>query len=504
MTTLLRIGVLLSIACVSPCVIADEKSSQELRKLIDSVEPSVVAIVVSHNQYPDLTPQERSTPGFLGDYHVQSQRQDPVVPAGRDKLDLSHALSAAENTFGSGIVLDESGRVLTNYHLIQDAHKIFLRYSDGRGSYANIRAADARSDLAVLTPIGDFKDSKPIRDTKRVRFATVKTWDDLRSGGKANVFRGQSVVSLAHPLAAGFSDGKASASTGIISNVRRRATTSREEARTGPLYNYGNLLQTDARLAVGVSGGGLFNLDGELIGLLSATASLTGSETGGGYALPMDPIYRRIIDTLHEGREVEYGFLGVSPTEPMAPEGLRLNTVNPNTPAFSVNLKAGDIIQAIDGRRVLERDDLFLLVGGSLAGTKVKLTVQRVDQVFTVEPTLAKFATTQPSIVTVRPESVHGLRVDYSSLIAQQPVFFGDQMRIASGVLIRDLEPKSAAESKLKSINESKRLMITHVNSNPVTTPAEFYAEARKHATVKLTLAVATDPNVPSRMVTLP
>ena len=265
--------------------------------------PGIVAIVVSSNPaYDAFKPAEKSQPGVLGGYLTRLRPTDPAMPTERDRLDLSDSRNAADNNFGSGIVIDRDGRVLTNYHLIENAKKIYVRFADGKGSYADIHAADARSDLAVL------RMQNPM-EKKPIRFASVRL-DDSPSGEKANVFRGQFVLALAHPFAAGFNDGKASASWGMISNVRRRSSPLLgEQSRDGFLYQYSNLLQTDARLNLGASGGALLNLDGEVIGLLSATAAVAGSETSGGYAVPMDPIYRRIVEVLKEGREVEYGFL---------------------------------------------------------------------------------------------------------------------------------------------------------------------------------------------------
>ena len=307
---------------------------KKIRDTITAAEPSVAAIVVSTNPaYPPLSAAEKAVPGTLGSYRSPVLRSDGVVPPQRDKLELSDSRNAADNTFGSGLVLTKDGRVLTNYHVIENARKIYVRFSDGKGSYANIHAADARSDLAVLRLI-----SPPLEERTPVKFADVRCSDDERGGGKANVYQGQFVIALAHPFAAGSNDGKASASWGILSKIRLRVPTAgNEENRQGVLHQYSNLLQTDARLNLGASGGHLLNLDGEAIGLLTATAAVAGSETSGGYALPMDTIYRRIIDVLLEGREVEYGFLGVAPdvmNKHSDEGGLIIGNVTVNSPAW--------------------------------------------------------------------------------------------------------------------------------------------------------------------------
>ena len=127
---------------------------RHMRQIIDTAEPSVVAVVVSSNpRYPALAASERMT-GRLGGYAVAPeggmfrgfQRMGNFDP----KLDLSNWQNVADNQFGSGVVLDAAGLILTNYHLIEGAKKIYVRTASGKGCYADIHAADSRSDLAVL------------------------------------------------------------------------------------------------------------------------------------------------------------------------------------------------------------------------------------------------------------------------------------------------------------------------------------------------------------------
>src|SRR5262249_42894439 len=153
-----------------------------------------------------------------------------------------------------------------------------------------------RSDLAVLKLQERLPDLKPIK---------------LGDGGAAR--KGQFILSLANPFAAGFRDGSPSASWGILSNVRRRMPGGLTEVERNrlQLQQFGNLFQLDARLNLGCSGGAVLNLDGELIGLSTAQAALSGVETPGGFALPLDAGVRRILEVLKRGEEVEYGFLGV-------------------------------------------------------------------------------------------------------------------------------------------------------------------------------------------------
>src|SRR5579883_1358875 len=453
-----------------PSPLAQAAAIQDvMRKVIDAAEPSVVALVISHNQgYPEVSSAERAR-GTLGGYTSERLRL-LGRSVERDRLDLSDPRNIPDNQYGSGVVLDETGLILTNYHLIENATKIYVRGPGGGGSYADVHAADYRSDLAVLKLLS------PVRGLSAAKLSEVRVVDESR-GRKATVSRGMWVITLAHPFAAGFADGTPSASWGILSSVRRRIPgygTEDQRSSVAHLYQYGSLLQTDARLNLGCSGGALLNLEGEVIGLTSSVAAVSGSESGGGYAIPMTTNYRRIIETLKAGREVEYGFLGVVPggmTQAPAP-GLVITSVSYNTPAGLAGLQPNDVIQEIDGVPVRDPEDLFLNIGSALAGTQIQLKVSQPrrggfgGQPRTVTVTLAKFLHPYPYIASVRSPAVHGLRVDYSSILAQQ-LINGNGFRMhqngltSQGVVVRELEPKSPAEAAFKALggNDPTRWM---------------------------------------------
>ncbi len=183
----------------------------------------------------------------------------------------------------------------------------------------------------------------------------------------------------------------------------------------------------------------------------------------------------------------------------------------PGTPADKAGLvpldvtgQPVDLITEIDGHPVREQDDLFLHIGAALAGTKIKLTVTRNGRSRPVEVVLAKQEHGMPWIASNRPAAVHGLRVEYSSVLSIQGN--AAPRRVPAGVLVRELEPGSAAEAKFKALEGTPTgWLITHVNDQPVTTPAEFYRAAAGKPTVVLKL-YSTDPNVTraERTITLP
>jgi serine protease Do len=353
---------------------------------------------------------------------------------------------------------------------------------------------------------------------KPVRFAEAR-FVDGPGDAKATVRKGDFVVVVAHAQAAGFPDGSPSASFGIVGNVGRRTlsqSVSDADRIMQPLYKLGSLLHTDARLTVGVSGGAVLNLNGEVIGVTSSVAAVAGSEAAGGYAIPMDANYRRIVESLKGGKEVEYGFLGVS-TDPVASGiggGAVLSQVTPGTPADKAGLRGGELgrmnadrIIAVDGHPVQDMDDLFLNIGAALAGSDVVVTVNRNGRTQDLTVRLAKFRNPQPWIASVRPAAVFGLHVDYTSVLLQDLIQAQDRMAgnaaLPRGVVIRDVKPNSPAERELKRGGEDlSKWVITSVNDRAISIPSEFYAAARGKAVVRLKMIHTADPSR-TREVTL-
>jgi S1-C subfamily serine protease len=439
---------------------------ERIQQVIERAEPSIACILVSRSDaYREFGSGPSGVPGQLGGFDSQRWLIDPSLDNGRQRqkilnLDLSHPETIPES-YGSGVVMDESGLVLTTAHVVTRATKIYVRLPGQQGSWADIHALDPRSDLAVLRLLRRPPDLKaiPIGDGTHLR-------------------KGAFVVSLANPFAAGFRDGSPSASLGIVSNLRRRAPglTSDIERSRGNIHHLGSLIQTDARLQLGCSGGALLNLQGEMVGLTTAIAAISGGETPGGFAVAIDTGIRRIIDVLKHGDEVEYGFLGVRlhpDREGGGPgRGVSLAEVPVGGPAWRAGLRATDVIVAVNDRPVRENDDLFLLVSTQLAGNEVRIEVIRPGQGRQVFPVrLAKFPVPGTPIASHRERPRLGLRVDYTSVIGLQ------SRSIPEGVVIRDVEPQSPADQA----HLRPDTVIRRVNGRAVQSPAEFY-QAVDHA----------------------
>lgn len=506
--------VALALPLVAPAAEPNLKAVEEqIQKVAEGVGPSVVSIVVSHSK--SYTPLRNPRPGQLGVVDPNDLAMPEMFPRGFRRmqqvvipspLDLTVPENAADHLFGSGVVLDaDAGLVLTPYHLIEGARKVYVRGSNGKGSYADIHAADAKCDLAVLKLI------TPLAGMKAVKLAELRLTSGP-DGEKPTIKKGAMVVALGHPTAAAAGEGSASLSLGTLSNINLRSAQSTgqsgvtEMLRQRPLHQQGGLIQIDARAAFGSTGAAVFDTDGALIGVGSSVAAVSGSEASGGYATPMDANYRRVVAVLKEGKEVEYGFLGVSPFD-TGGHGVSVNNVTPGCPAALAGIQNGDVLLAIDGNRLTGPDDLLLHAGGALAGTEVTVEFDRNGRKQKAKLTLAKNVNQLPFIATVFPPAPFGVKIDYFSMrAAGGGLPERNPPTPPPGVLIREVEPGSAGERALKALPSQPikgSWLVTHVDGKPVSTPKEFFALAAGKKSLKLHLA---DPDQPSTkdVITLP
>ena len=304
------------------------------------------------------------------------------------------------------MVVDRRGLILTAYHVLGEDSEYFVTTTERKVYRAWVKGADPRSDLAVLAV--DATDLAPIT-----------------LGDGAALRKGQIVLALGNPYAIA-RDGQPSAGWGIVANLSRKSPPTAEESDPSgrrTLHDFGTLIQTDAKLNIGASGGPLVNLKGEMVGLCVALAAAAGYETAAGYAIPVDPTFRRVLDTLKEGREVEYGFLGVRPVNLQPQEvlagwhGIRVDRVEPGTPAARYGFKPDDIITAVGDRPLTDADSLVLEVGRLPVEAVARLSVVRDGRRRNIDVTLSKYQVRGKKIVTTKPEAWRGMRVDYASAL---------------------------------------------------------------------------------------
>ena len=390
---------------------------------------------------------------------IRGRVPEPAVPPGAVILGNIDPLGQDFLSFdyGSGVVIGDRGEILTAYHVVAGASRLIVRAWRRQVFEAEIIAADPRSDLAVIAPRAAANPAEP--DLAPVAL-----------GDATNLRAGAFLVALGNPFNAA-RDGKASASWGILSNTARRLELPLTGTLAPParrLYHHPTLLQLDAKLNLGMSGGAVINLRGELVGLTTASADAEGFDARAGYAIPIDVLGRHIIDALRQGKEVEYGFLGISIDGAVSN---RVQIVQPGTPAAEQGLLAGDLIVRVGTTPIADDESLTLVLSACPPGRPIPLGIQRDGQVLKKTVTLAKYPVEGPIIATNRPAPWRGLRVDYTSLLVGSPV---DEATLAAlargGVGVIEVLPGSPGDQA----GLRRGHIITAVADRPVRTPEEF------------------------------
>jgi serine protease Do len=285
-------------------------------------------------------------------------RSDDLNP---DKL--AGMLETVDRTVGTGFVVDSDGYILTNDHVVANAEQLWVTTDSHQVYPAIVVGTDPRADLAVL--------KIPATNLPVVRFAQNLTR------------RGQWTLAIGNPygLAAG---GEMSVSVGVVSALNR--SLPRLSGKEDRLYS--GLIQTTAQINPGNSGGPLFNLNGDVVGINTAVILPQKQTNGIGFAIPMDARVTRIVENLKQGHEVVYGYLGVRVTSATQRErrdagldenasGVRIESMEPNSPASQAKLKVGDILTQIDGATVRDSDDFVRLVGMCPVASPVKAVIYR-------------------------------------------------------------------------------------------------------------------------------
>jgi S1-C subfamily serine protease len=433
---------------------------------IARAEPAVVAI----NRFKGENGQE--TLAVRG-----RQRPQPVVdfrvPRSRFFRDFDTA-DAISFDFGSGVVIGKEGQILTAYHVVRGAARLVVRAAERQQFDAEIIAADPRSDLAVIAPV-----AIPGTPPPHLKPIPLGDAEQLR--------KGSFLIALGNPFNAA-QDGKPSASWGILSNVARRVLPEPEDPPSPPkpprFPTYPTLLQLDSKLNLGMSGGAVVNMKGELVGLTTMASSPAGFDAMAGYAMPMDRLGRRAVETLREGKEIEYGLLGIRSRT--IPASNRVVEITANSPADQGQLLAGDEIIAVNDTAVVDWDTLILAINSHGPGDEVRLRIRRNGQEITKTVVLAKYPVDPEMIATNRPPAWRGLRVDYLSTINANSGVLPITEERAGGVVVSEVQDDSpAARAGLKKFQ-----IIRQVGKTAVSSPTAF---ARAVADQQGPVALGTD-----------
>jgi serine protease Do len=387
------------------------------------------------------------------------------------------------NSLGSGFVIDPSGIVVTNNHVIGDANDISVIFPDGTRLKAEIIGKDSKVDLAVLK----VKSDKPL---KSVKFGES---DRLRPGDW--------VMAIGNPFGLG-----GSVTAGIVSARGRNI-------ESGPYDNY---IQTDTAINKGNSGGPLFNMDGEVIGINTAILSPTGGSVGIGFAVPASTAMP-VIEQLREFGETRRGWLGVriQNVDDATAEALNLGSargaliagVDEKGPAKPAGLDVGDVIVKFDGKDVKESRDLPRIVASSPVGKAVDVVIVRKSQQLTKQVTLGRLEDGEKQQATLQAPSTETPTVTRQALGLNLSGINDELRRRFSlkddlkGVVITRVDPNSAAADKRIQAGE----VVVEVSQEPVSSPADVTKriEALKAQGRKSALLLVANPQGEVRFVAL-
>lgn len=387
---------------------------------------------------------------------ADAQAQLPNLPPGsplqdlfKDFLEQNKNAPRHITSLGSGFVIDPSGIVVTNNHVIEDADQITVTLNDGTSLPAKLIGRDEKTDLALL----------------KVKPKTPLPFAKFGDSDRARV--GDWVIAIGNPFGLG-----STVTAGIVSARNR-------DINAGP---YDDFIQTDAPINRGNSGGPLFDMDGAVVGVNSAIFSPSGGSVGIGFSIPSN-MARDVIGQLRKFGETRRGWIGVRIQEvtPDIAEGLGLPTasgalvaeVTPRGPAAKAGLKNGDLITGFDGKSVPDSRTLPRVVADTPVGKTVNMDILRAHKKQTLKIVLARLdesdatAAKKPSPPQQKPKPGHsklGLSLSVLDAEARAKYHLGAGVK---GVVVTDVNPDSPAGAK----NFIPGDVIVEVQNQPVSTP---------------------------------
>jgi serine protease Do len=469
---------------ILPAPPAAARGPENIADVAEQVISAVVNVSTSQKvdghigNLPDLppgSPMEKFFDDFFKHHHGQNNDDSDNEP---------HRVSS----LGSGFIIDPSGVVVTNNHVIADADEINVILNDGTKLKADLIGKDVKSDLAVLRVHTD----KPLRS---VKFGDS---DKLRLG--------EWVIAIGNPFSLG-----GSVTAGIVSARNR-------DINSGPYDNY---IQTDAAINRGNSGGPLFNLNGEVIGINTAIISPSGGSIGIGFAIPSDSAMP-VIDQLQKYGEARRGWLGVriqQVTDNLAesldlgtPRGALVAGLDDKGPAKPAGMQPGDVVVKFDGHDVKEMRDLPRIVADTPVGKEVdvivirkgkeqnlKVTIGRLKE----EKKVAEVETKKDAVPPQKSVVQKTLGLELSSLTEDVRKKFRIRDDV-KGVVVTGVDPGAASDSADKHLTAGD--VIVEVQYQGVGTPADLQkrVDDLKSQGKKVAVLLVANADGETRFVALP
>ena len=350
------------------------------------------------------------------------------------------------SALGSGFIIDNNGTVVTNNHVIKDADDILVRVNGDKEYKAKIIGTDPLSDIAVL------------------KIESKDTFKPVKFGNSDLARIGDWVIAIGNPFGLG-----GTVTSGIISARNRSIGLSR----------YEDFIQTDASINQGNSGGPLFNMDGDVVGVNTAILSQGGS-IGIGFAIPSNNA-KQVVDQLIKYGETKRGWLGVriqNVTEEIAeaenlknPQGALVSSVSPGSPSDKGGIKAGDIILEFDGTVINQMKELPIIVAQTEVGKTVTVKIWRDKKELFKKIKLGRLETSsdfkpkQPKVL--KTTKIEGLKIEVRPL-NDEDIEKRKLPKETTGVVITSIEPDSPVSNL--SINN----IIIEAQKKKIKTPGEF------------------------------
>lgn len=386
----------------------------------------------------------------------------PVVPEGSPLEDFFNDFLGPDGggeggpsprrsqALGSGFVISEEGFIVTNNHVIEGADEIMIEFRNGVELPAELIGTDPNTDIALLR----------VESDEPLPFVPFGVASDRRVGDW--------VMVMGNPLGQGFS-----VSVGVVSAFGRSLSGT-----------YDDFIQTDAAINQGNSGGPLFNLDGEVIGVNTAILSPTGGSIGIGFAMSSDVVVN-VVDQLREFGETRRGWLGVriQDVTPDMADALGLEEARgamvtdvPTGPALDGGVEVGDVILSFDGNDVEDTRGLVRVVGDSTVGETVRMVVFRDGGTETLRITLGRRETAEaaatPEVIGDTPDAAPSSVVLGMTLTPLTDELRGElnAANVTGGLVITMLDPVSDAAEMGLQVGD----IITEVTQTPVSTVADL------------------------------
>lgn len=357
---------------------------------------------------------------------------------------------------GSGVIIDPEGYILTNDHVVRQADKITVKLSDGREFRGEVRGRDQRADLAVI----------------KIKANNLPV---ALLGDSSNLKIGQWTVAIGNPFGFALTNPEPTVTVGVISALHRSLGTSIARDR-----DFNDLIQTDAAINPGNSGGPLVNLRGEVIGINVAIFTTTGGYEGIGFAIPINNA-KRIISRLIEGKQIRYGWLGVTVqdlNDDLAryfgvsdKNGVLVANALAGGPADKAGIKEGDIIKEFDKKPVNNVRELLNLVAKVEVGRKVKVVFIRNRNEETVDVLITERQQNKEEKAAFRSETTKGTKwqgLSVSDLDSTQTKNLNIEGK--SGVIVTAVEPSSPADAAGMISGD----VIIEINKQPINDLSDY------------------------------